>query len=372
MALLLFTAVLFILYSLLLGYYYRGWRAIPPFTASASPAAVSISLIIPARNEEKNIGALLDAIRLQTYPASLLEVIVVDDHSTDNTAAIVNTYSFARLLSLKEDAINSYKKKALATGIAASTGTLIVTTDADCLPSPQWLATIAAFYTSHKSAFIAAPVTYSHNGSALQIFQAMDFLVLQGITGAAVHYRHLSMCNGANLAYERSVFDEVGGFEGIDHIASGDDMLLMHKIASRYPDRVHYLSAHEAIVTTQPMLTWKSFFNQRIRWASKAGQYNDKRITAVLALVYLFNCCFPALLIWAAIQGGVYWLYPAGFLLGKTLVELPFVTKVAFFFNHTALLRYFFFFQPLHIIYTIISGLLGQLGAYEWKGRKVK
>jgi cellulose synthase/poly-beta-1,6-N-acetylglucosamine synthase-like glycosyltransferase len=372
MALLIITAVLFLLYSLLLLYYFRGWRAIPDYTPPAGTAAVSVSIIIPARDEENNIGALLNALQQQTYPASLVQVIVVDDHSTDGTADIVKKYPSVTLLQLTATDINSYKKKAIETGIAAAGGRLIITTDADCIPPAEWLSTMVAFYTKQKASFIAAPVVFTNDHSVLQVFQALDFLVLQGITGAAVYQRHLSMCNGANLAYEKKVFDEVGGFSGIDHIASGDDMLLMHKIAKKNPEAVQYLKSANAIVRTSPMLTWKTFFNQRIRWASKAVKYDDKRITAVLLLVYLFNLCFPALLILAIVQGGYYWIYPAGFLLAKTIAELPFVYAVASFFGKRSLLRYFFFFQPLHIFYTILSGLLGQLGRYEWKGRKVK
>lgn len=372
MALLIITAVLFLLYSLLLLYYYRGWRAIPVFIPPPGAPAVSISIIIPARNEENNIGALLDALLQQTYPATLFEIIVVDDHSTDATAAVVKKYPSVTLLQLTADSINSYKKKAIETGIAAAVGQLIITTDADCIPPAEWLSTMAAFYTSQKASLIAAPVVFTNDHSVLQVFQALDFLVLQGITGAAVYQRHLSMCNGANLAYEKKLFDDVGGFSGIDHIASGDDMLLMHKIAKKYPEAVQYLKSANAIVHTSPMLTWKSFFNQRIRWASKAVKYDDKRITAVLLLVYLFNLCFPALLILAIVQGGYYWIYPGVFLVAKTIAELPFVSVVASFFGRQQLLRYFFFFQPLHIFYTILSGLLGQLGRYEWKGRKVK
>lgn len=106
------------------------------------------------------------------------------------------------------------------------------------------------------------------------------------------------MCNGANLAYERNSFYRVNGFSGIDTIASGDDMLLMHKIANQYPGQIHYLKAEDAIVTTSPMKTWREFLNQRIRWASKAKYYDDKRITAVLILVYLFNLSF--LVLWVA------------------------------------------------------------------------
>ncbi len=380
MILLCIFILLFALYSLLIIYYWLAWKSIPDFIPTTTSPTLKISVIIPARNEEENISQLLTALQLQTYPAALVEVIVVDDHSTDNTSAIVQQYAGVKLIQLKDDGINSYKKKAIETGIAAATGEMIVTTDADCLPLPNWLKSIAAFKEENKSALIAAPVVLTPSpsplrvegsNSLLSIFQQLDFMVLQGITGAAVYKKNMSMCNGANLAYERKIFYEVNGFSGIDHIASGDDMLLMHKIWKQYPDKVQYLKSKEAIVATEPMKTWNAFFNQRIRWASKAKSYDDKRIFAVLLLVYLFNFSFLVLAI-AGFFCSWYWYWLAGLWLAKTIIELPFVYAVATFFGKEALVKYFFFFQPLHILYTILSGFFGQFGKYEWKGRRVK
>lgn len=361
---------LFVCYGILIAYYTVTWRAIPVFSHPTSPKT-TISVIIPARNEEQNIGVLLEALHKQTYPPALFEVIVIDDHSTDETAAIVRKFRGIKLIRLQEDGINSYKKKAIETGIAAATGQLIVTTDADCLPGPQWLHYIAAFKEERNSVFVAAPVVFHCNSSVLQMFQSMDFMVLQGITGASVDKNIHSMCNGANLAYERDAFDKVGGFAGIDHIASGDDMLLMHKIWKKYPRQVHYLKSQEAIMGTQPMKTWKEFFNQRIRWASKAVTYDDKRIFAVLLLVYLVNLSFLVLLV-AGFWNHYYWLCMAGAWVVKTIIELPFFISLSRFFHKTWAIKLFFFFQPLHIAYTVLSGLLGQFGKYEWKGRKTK
>lgn len=365
MALLIATGFLFTCYTLLILYFWQSWKAIPVFTPSQQPQT-SISVIIPARNEEANIGNLLQGLQEQSYPNKLLQVIVVDDHSTDNTAAIVKTFPNVQLIQLNADGINSYKKKAVETGVAAATNELIVCTDADCIPSPNWLNTIAAFKNETNAVFVAAPVTINCSNKVVEVFQALDFMILQGITGAGVHKQTLTMCNGANLAYEKKVFNVVNGFEGIDNIASGDDMLLMHKIWKQFPKQVHYLKSKEAIVTTAAQPTWKAFLNQRIRWASKASSYNDKRIFWVLLLVYLFNLSFIVLLV-----TGHWWLF-AGLLIAKTIVELPFVISVARFFNQQYLLKYFFFFQPLHILYTIISGFLGQFGKYEWKGRRVR
>lgn len=375
MILLYIIIVLFAIYGCLVLYYWHSWKSIPHFNPSVKSAQTTISVIIPARNEEENIGRLLTALQEQTYNKILFEVIVVDDHSADQTAGIARQFSFVKLIQLKEDNINSYKKKAIETGIAAATGELIVTTDADCVPPEEWLQTIATFKEERKAVFIAAPVSINCNSSALQVFQAMDFMVLQGITGAVVHKKQMTMCNGANLAYERKVFYEVGGFSDIDQIASGDDMLLMHKIAKQYPEGIHYLKSQEAIVSTHAAETRKEFFSQRIRWASKAAKYEDKRIFPVLLVVYLFNLSFLLLLV------GLFWnlapmnigvgIWFLGLLTAKTLVELPLFISVSNFFNKRWAVKWFFFFQPLHILYTIISGLFGQFGKYEWKGRKV-
>jgi len=196
-------------------------------------------------------------------------------------------------------------------------------------------------------------------------------MTLQGITGAAVHNGFHNMCNGANLAYQKKVFYEVNGFTGIDTIASGDDMLLMHKIADRYPGKILYLKSPAAIVKTQPSKTWKEFFNQRIRWASKADRYPDKKITAVLVLVYLFNCWIPVHCILSVFYPSLFpWFI--GILVAKTIVELLFLYPVAKFFNKEKLLWWFPLAQPFHILYTIVAGWLGKFGSYKWKERKVK
>jgi cellulose synthase/poly-beta-1,6-N-acetylglucosamine synthase-like glycosyltransferase len=179
------------------------------------------------------------------------------------------------------------------------------------------------------------------------------------------------MCNGANLAYERKAFFEVNGFTGIDHISSGDDMLLMQKIAERFPGRISYLLSKDVIVTTQPAKTWKEFFSQRIRWASKATNYNEIKIFSTLFLVYFFNCALLALFI-TGFWMPLLWMGLVSILVIKTTIELIFLSPVAKFFNEQKLLTSFPFFQPLHIIYTVIAGWLGVFGSFEWKGRRVK
>ena len=380
--------ILLLGYSALLVYYRKSWGSIPDFKVEAnSKLGTKISIIIPARNEEENIGYCLQSIIEQSYPAHLFEVLVVDDHSTDNTAAIIKSYASnnVKLISLKDylsaNEINSYKKKAIEISIQQSNGELIVTTDADCIFPKNWLTTIASFYESKRPAFIVMPVLISYGKKMIEVFQSLDFMTLQGITGASVHKKFHSMCNGANLAYTKEAFIAVNGFKGIDNIASGDDMLLMHKIYNQFPNNIEYLKSREVIVTTNPVSTIQQFFNQRIRWASKADQFDDKRIFIVLIIVYFLNVLMIVLPIVALIssrsisiiniQLSMFNFY-ASLLLIKTIFELFFLYPVAKFFNQTKLLWWFPIAQPFHIVYTVIAGWLGKFGKYTWKERSVK
>ena len=377
-ALTIICILLTISYVVLMFRYRHGWRkqkeaALP---ADYKPSTF-ISVIIPARNEAGNIGACIDAILAQRYPTDLYEIIVVDDHSEDATASVVKEYTDERIRyinladHLQPGSTIAYKKAAIAAGITHSKGTLIVTTDADCTAPNAWLLHIAATYEHETPVMIVAPVIYTCNHSLVQIFQLIDVMSMQGIT-AASHYLKLgNMSNGANLAFRKASYERVGGYEGISHMASGDDLLLMMKMDKLSPHNISYLRSKNAIVSTRPQPDWKSFIQQRIRWASKSGKYDDKKLTAILLLVYLFNFSFLVLAIAAFFN--IHFLYLAiALLIVKTLAELLFITPVARYFGDMWTLRYFAILQPLHILYIIVAGFLGFKGGYAWKGRSVK
>lgn len=379
-ALLIITLGLAFLYGVLMLSYSYGWRRLKTFYPSAHAYTFStkVSVIIPARDEEKNLPPLLEALQHQSYPANLFEVIVVDDFSEDGTADIVKYFPAAnvRLIRMcdhisKTQRLNSYKKKAIELAIGQATGHLIVTTDADCVMGPKWLETIVKFYETYHPRFIAAPVAYHHEDDFFKKLQSLDFMTMQGITGSVAYLQTGTMCNGANLAYEKTAFEEVGGFTGIDMIASGDDMLLMYKIYHAYPDGVMYLKSQDAVVRTLPVDTVGGFMQQRIRWSSKADKYEDKRITRVLVLVYIWNVVLVLLALVAIFNPALRsWLL--GVLVYKVVIELIFLAPVASFFRKAGMLAWFIPGQPFHIIYVVAAGWLGKFGSYEWKGRQVK
>ncbi len=376
---LILSIAIFLLYSLLIIYYRFLFTQIKEVTYDSDEIlTTAVTIVIPARNEEANIEQCIQSILQNNYPSHLLEIVVVDDFSEDNTTTIVQNYisQNLNLISLKDfinEKINSYKKKAIEIGIAHSVNELIITTDADCVVPKDWLQTIALFYKKNNAAFIAAPVLINAKNKFIQIFQALDFMTLQGITAAVVSKNQMTMCNGANMAYTRAAYQAVGGFAGIDNIASGDDMLLMHKIYKAFPDKVFFLKSKNVIVKTAAVENIKAFFNQRIRWASKAEKYEDKRILPVLFLVYFFNVIMLVMPIITGVASStnvlIIWIV---MLLLKTVIELFFLFPVAIFFNQKKILWYFTLMQPFHVCYTIIAGWLGKFGKYTWKERRVK
>lgn len=359
--------------------YRVGWQRQDTFILQADyQPKTKISVIVPARNEETHIGDCIKSLRAQDYPDDLLEIIVVDDHSTDDTARIIQSFTGTNLhyIDLHKHTdpnavMVAYKKLALATGIAHAGGELIVTTDADCTAGTQWLKHIVAIYERDKAVMVVAPVDFACNCSIVQLFQSLDFMSMQGITAATLQLKLGNMCNGANLAFQRAAYDKVDGYKGVDHIASGDDYLLMMKLNKAYPGAISYLKSTEAIVYTPPQPDWKGFLRQRIRWASKSGKYDDKKMTAVLMLVYLFNLSFIAMLV-ISIMDNSYFTLLAAMFAAKVVIELIYLYPVAGFFHKRKQLWIFPLLQPLHIAYIVVAGLLGFAGNYQWKGREVQ
>jgi peptide/nickel transport system permease protein len=376
----LFTVTICLLaaYGVLMALYTRGHWNLRAFVAKGKTPQTKFSIVIPARNEAANIENCIAGILAQNYPSHLFELIVIDDFSEDETANIVGSialqYNNVRLLRLqdftKDENIVAYKKRAIEIAIEQANHPWIVTTDADCSFTNNWLASYDAYIQEHNCVMIAAPVSYKNTGSFLSVFQVLDFISLQGITAAAVGSGSHTLCNGANLCYSKEAFESVGKFSGIDHLPSGDDMLLMHKMKRSYPEKIGYLYAQDAVVTTAPSATLDLFIQQRIRWSSKALGYQDKIIFWILLLVYLVNFSLLVYLPVNLIETGNInnWLVFIGC---KTLVEVPFMYAAAKFFKQQKLLWWFLLMQPFHILYTVVAGWFGTFGSYKWKGRTV-
>jgi cellulose synthase/poly-beta-1,6-N-acetylglucosamine synthase-like glycosyltransferase len=179
------------------------------------------------------------------------------------------------------------------------------------------------------------------------------------------------MCNGANLCYRKEAFLECGGFDGIEHTASGDDELLMHRVFAIWPDGVKFLKSREAVVTTAPAATIGDFLSQRKRWVSKSRLYERKGITWVMMGCYLFNLALLVSFVAGFFMPGA-WVLLLLLLTLKLSGEYLFLKKVTTFFGQEQLMRPFAAGSLLHIFYVLLIGIYGNFGRYNWKGRRLK
>ncbi|MDX5347722.1 MAG: glycosyltransferase, partial [Hymenobacteraceae bacterium] len=267
------------------------WLRLPATVLPANHKSVTfLSVIVPVRNEALIVKRLLSDLEKQSYPLSLFEVIVVDDHSDDDTVEVVKDFAASSTIPVKlltnEGAL---KKAAVKTGIAAAKGTLLVFTDGDCRVQPDWLAIIEYCYTQHQAKCISGPVCFEPATSVFDRMQFVEFASLVGVGAASMAMNSPNMCNGANIAYEKDAFEAVGGFKGNEHVASGDDEFLMHKLHRQYPGKVVFLKADAATVFTATQPSVSSFVQQRVRWASKWRAYQNKKVQLLAVIVFLAN-----------------------------------------------------------------------------------
>lgn len=361
-------------YLLLLLYLIRGWFSLKRPKLIIGDYTTKITVIIAARNEEARIHLTIEDILSQDYPKELTEIIIVDDHSTDNTASIIASYADrgVQLLQLNEaEPLNSYKKKAIAKAISLSKGDLMVATDADCRMGPRWLSSIVGYFEAEQPVMISSPVAYFEEQSLFERLQTLEFSYLIGVGAAFIGNKRAWTCNGANLAYRKDIFYEVGGFNGIDELASGDDELLLQKVTEHFPGKIGFLNIRDAIVYTHAKRTLKSFLSQRRRWASKSTKYKDKKVVGFALLIWFFNVSMLLNLLLGIFIRDFLNIFFIQFAL-KCLIEVIYLLPILSFFKRTKLLRLYLIVAPIHVIYMAYLGLMGPGRKYQWKGRMVK
>lgn len=355
-------------------YLITGWAKLKHPNLPQRAPTTKITVLISARNEEELIHLTIEDILAQDYPRGLTEIIIVDDHSTDNTAGVIASYADrgVTLLQLNEEgALNSYKKKAIAKAIDMSSGDLMIATDADCRMGPKWLSSVVGYYEANDFVMMSSPVTYFEERSLFERLQTLEFGYLIGIGAAFIGNNRASNCNGANLAYRKDVFYTVGGFKGIDELASGDDELLLQKVAERFPGKIGFLKLKDAVVYTHAKHTLKTFLQQRKRWASKSTKYKDKKVVALAVSIWLFNASLLLNAVLGVYNTAFLKLLLVQFALKYTF-EAIFLYPITSFFGRLALLPLLIILSPIHVIYFVYVGLAGRSSKYEWKGRLVR
>ena len=349
---------------------WSSWNFARAAVAEKPPQGLAplLSVLIPARNEEAHIEACLDAV-LQQQCSAPMEVLLIDDHSTDRTWEIAAEMALKhpQLRIIKSE--GNGKKAALASGIKAAKGNILFQTDADCQMGKEWLESMWAYFEAGAD-FVSGPVALESQTpfEGMQALESMG-LVLFG-AGFLIGGRP-NMVNGANMAYRKKVFEEVKGYADIDHVASGDDELLLQKIRLAGKYCIRFCKNPQAIVHTDAQKSWKAFKSQRIRWVSKSRAYLHKGPNLIQAIAYLGFLVFP-LLGMAAFQDIRYLYLAIFYFLIKLGIDLIIMLQAARFFHNLQVLRWFLPLQFLYIPYVIWIGMAGILArSYSWKGRNV-
>jgi len=327
-----------------------------------------ISVIVPARNEEENIASCLDSLINQDYPEDSFEIIVVDDASTDGTGRIVREhYPSVRLIKVEGRAS---KKAALREGIQASSNEIIFTIDADCIAQRGWLRGMMEHFQDDVG-MVAGMILFdkTQEKGVFHKVQSLEFLGLVTAGAGSIGLGEPLIGNGGNLAYRKAVFQQVEGFKGIDHLASGDDDLLMQKVHRLTEWKVRFSPNRGTINYTRPVDDLKSFLNQRVRWASKGIHYQKRSLVVFLTCTYFYYLLL-------ALSFPLSFLNPSFLpfslisLFLKLLIDFLIAFKGCRMAGRLDLLKYFPLAEGFHIAYILYAGLMGLRGDFEWKGRR--
>jgi cellulose synthase/poly-beta-1,6-N-acetylglucosamine synthase-like glycosyltransferase len=364
--------IITICYLVLIVFFVYGLGKTKEFHLKGIPSKTKFSVVIPFRNESENLPVLLKSIEFLNYPNDLFEVLLVDDESDDESVEIVeaflSTCEVSMSLISNERKTNSPKKDAITSAIKQAKFDWIVTTDADCILPKYWLNSFDEFIQSKDASCIAAPVMYDKEESFLNEFQILDMLSLQGATIGGFGIKKPFLCNGANFAYKKTLFNSLNGFDGNSDIASGDDIFFLEKVIKTQPEQLGYLKCKEAIVMTLSQPSWRSLIAQRKRWTSKTSAYNNGFGKLTGLLVILMNGLLISSLL--LLIGDVINLKALLFLVFvKLIVDFVLIFKSATFFSQKNILKSYlkgFVLYPFFSIYIVIVSMFSK---YKWKER---
>jgi len=331
---------------------------------------VLFSIVVPFRNEHQRLEGLVHSLKVMDYPRERYEVVWVNDHSTDQGEDWLeqHLHNNDQLLHLPEG--KQGKKSALEFGIAASKHPYIITVDADITLPLTWLAAIAGKLEIDPLDFLILPVAYSETDGALAKGMALDFLSLQGITFGTAAQNKPIVASGANLCYKKSVFDAVGGFDGIRANASGDDVLLLHKLQLMGYESIGYLCHQEVLAETPAPPSLTAFIAQRARWAGKAKAYQTKSAIGLSWLVAAYHLLWLLSLLTCWYTSSAVWLFVISWGV-KWVIDFLLLFLVAFSLRRRHLMRYFAVVELAYPFYIVAVLFRTVAGKHQWKGRSI-
>lgn len=364
------------LYCSLIAAYWYFWNRLPQLKPARSQPDTLVSVLIVGRNEEKNIPACLRSIEANDYPKKLYEIIFVDDHSEDGSLTVLQSLGIANLVVIRlkdhllPDHHLAYKKMAIELAIRQAKGTLLLQTDADTRVGEHWIRDHVKVYEQQSKVFTTGPVFIQGKNTVLNVFQKLDFIVNMGMTGAGIQSGWHYMANGANMSYSRKAYQAVD-LSGTKNLASGDDMFLVQALAIQYPGKISFLKSPDSLVLTNPEPDFKSFFRQRIRWASKTGKYRSPSLLITAVLVFLVNFFLISNLVLIFWHPAFLYLFSITIFL-KWVMDYSFIRSVSSFYKIKIEPWEFLLSSLLYPFYFVIIGFMSVfVRQYLWKGRKI-
>lgn len=324
-----------------------------------------ISIIVAARNEEENILDCLESLNKLIYPDNRIEIIIVNDHSTDRTGAIINSFIIDKpkfKMLIPEEAIGSLKGKtnALANAIKICNGEVILTTDADCTVSPQWAKTLASYY--QEDVGFVGGYTTQNDRTAFEGMQAIDFIYLLTVAAGAINLRKPLSCIGNNMSYRKSAYDEIGGYEKLKFSVTEDFNLLM-AINNLKKYKIIYPLDSGGLVTSKACPDLKSLFWQKKRWGV-GGAESDFIGYIVMLWGFLTHVCMLLTPFFFSTSA----LYLC---LLKLCIDYFFVLPVYKRLNLKIRLSHFLAFEIYFIIYVVLLPFVVLPNRnIKWKGRE--
>ncbi|MBT3169574.1 MAG: glycosyltransferase [Candidatus Cloacimonetes bacterium] len=328
-----------------------------------------ISVVIAARNEANNVGKLLTALVNQSYPQNLMEIIVANDESTDNTAEIVKKFEQkwqnVKLLNVTNRAnVISPKKNALSQAIKFANGEIILSTDADCLVGKFWAEAMVKNFSQNDfvAGFSRINIQKWTTARWFEKFEYFDFFAMFTAASAAISGGKAFSCSGQNIAYRKNAFQKIGGFEKIKHLISGDDVNLM-QLFRKANFRIGFAFSHHSFALTNASKSWIKLLNQRSRWASNMKW---QILLNSEFFIYLLSA-FVVVMLPVYLIFKIWWLASI-LVLGRFILEFNFLKNGFQIFredkNRLKFYPVWFFLQPLYMLVVVF---LGVLNIFRWK-----
>jgi len=366
-----FLISLTIIYSAGMYYLKTGFRKT---SRKSSDRILAVSIVVTMHNEEKNVSDCLDTLIIQNYPSKKFEIIIVNDRSTDNTEAIIkkyiSKYPFIRLITIHDIQKDiAPKKYAIDKAIQSAKGDIILLTDADGRPTSQWIKQIVSSFTEEIGMVIGyAPYkTHNRTQSFLKRLLSLEYLSHAAVAAASCGIGYPLTCVGTNMAYRKSVYEQLGGFGKYKELLSGDDDLFLQRVRDETSWEIAYVSNRHSHVYNAPPDHWHTFIQQRIRYASKGFKY-PLQIILLLIVFYILNLLllFTPL---TFITGSHYALPFLAALFLKVVTDFSFIKSAAFILDDKRNLSLIPIALILHIPYVVFFGLSAQVIRFNWGDR---